>query len=69
MWFMLTLHNGRATALQRREFVEFKGQVFRIGEIPIANPVLILLKKRVTRDGPPRLNCLQKVAYRIQLET
>jgi hypothetical protein len=66
---MLTLDNGHAAALRLREFVERKAHVFRIGEIPLANPVLILLKNRVARDGPPRSNCLQKVAYRIQSET
>ena len=44
---MLTLHNGRATVLQRRECVESEGHVFRIGEIPLARPALILLKDRV----------------------
>ncbi len=43
---MLTLHNGCAAALQRREF-ECEGHVFRIGEIPLARPALILLKDRV----------------------
>jgi hypothetical protein len=46
MRFMLTLHNGCAAALQRREF-ECEGHVFRIGEIPLARPALILLKDRV----------------------
>ena len=56
---MLTLHNGRATALQRLEF-ESEGHVFRIGEISLANPVLILLKNRVARDDLLALTAYKK---------
>jgi len=60
MCFMLTLHNARATVLQRRECVESEGHVFRIGEISLANPVLILLKNRVARDDLLALTAYKK---------